>query len=55
MMWPFAKPKRKSDAEIEEEQRRSDRARREMEIVHRRLDAAVQKMIVQPKQSEVGK
>lgn len=41
MMWPFSKPKRKTDAEIEEEQRRSDLARREMDAVHRRLEEAV--------------
>jgi|GEM_PF-5558236 len=41
MIWPFGKPRRKTDAEIEDDQRRSDRAKRDFDEMQRRLEAAV--------------
>lgn len=52
MMWPFTKNTRKSDIEVDEEQRRADVARRDMDAMHKRLEEAVNGLLG-PQKKEV--
>ena len=41
MIWPFTKRERKTQSEIDAEQRKADKARDDMDAMHARLEKAV--------------
>lgn len=53
MIWRFVKTKRKTDAEIEMDQRRADDARRRMDAMHERLEDAFRGLMA-PKEKANG-
>lgn len=55
MMWPLKKKTCKTNEEIEVKQARAELARDKMDMLHKSLDVAVQKLIAEQKQSEAVK
>jgi len=55
MMWPLKKKTCKTNKEIEMQQARAALARDKVDMLHKRLDLAVQKLIAERKQSEAVK
>lgn len=44
-MWPLVKRSRRTPAEVDEEQRKVDKARRDMDEMHERLEEAVARLL----------